>query len=349
MIAGATDKPVASFYGLVMQTAIGTFSRGGRADLAIDFGTANMRIFVPGEGVVFDEPSLCCFSGTGARPSLIAVGTKVRAMLDRTSGALRIARPLRRGVLEDMGAGRALLRHAIDATMPRRRLRSLRAVIGIPADATQAESKALMSTATDAGLRDVRLIAEPLAAAIGAGLAVTAPEGLMLLECGAGTTEVVILSLGAVCVRRSVRIGGLALDAAIADHLHSRHKFLVGAGTAERLKLEIADRSNDLAGALEIKGRNLLSGGPGVLSVPVTELAGIVERHAMHLVDVIRDALIDTPPELSRDIHDNGIVLTGGGATVVLLGRAIARATGLQINVAEWPLHCVVQGLGTLA
>jgi rod shape-determining protein MreB len=332
-----------------MQTAIETISRRGRADLAIDFGTANMRIFVPGEGVVFDEPSLCCFSEAGLRPSLIAAGAKAREMLDRTSGALRVARPLRRGVLDDMGAGRELLRHAIDSTMPGRRLRSLRAVIGIPADATQAESKALMSTATDAGLRDVRLVAEPLAAAIGAGLAVTEPHGSMLVECGAGTSEVVVLSLGAICVRRSVRIGGLALDTAIADHLQSRHKFLIGAGTAERLKLEIADRSDDLAGALEIKGRSLLTGGPCVLSVPVTELVGIVERHAMHLVDVIRDALIDTPPELSRDIHDTGIVLTGGGAAVVLLGRAIARATGLQINVAERPLHCVVQGLGTLA
>ncbi|MEO9133046.1 MAG: rod shape-determining protein [Sphingomonas sp.] len=332
-----------------MQTAIETFSRGASADLAIDFGTSNTRVFVPGEGIVFDEPSLCCFSSGGSRPALVAVGAKARDMLDRTSGALRISRPLRRGVLDDMEAGRELLLHAIRSAVTRRRLRSLRAVIGIPADATQAESKALLSTAADAGLRGVRLVAEPLAAAIGAGLPVTDPQGSMLVECGAGTSEVVILSLGAVCVHRSVRVGGLALDTAIADHLHYRHKFLIGAGTAERVKLEIVDRRDDLTGSIEIKGRKLVTGGPGVIAVPALELAGIVERHATHLVDVIRDALIGTPPELSRDIHDKGIMLTGGGATVALLGAAIARATGLQINVAEQPLHCVVQGLGALA
>ncbi|RYE51934.1 MAG: rod shape-determining protein, partial [Rhizobiaceae bacterium] len=254
-------------------------------------------------------------------------------------------------VLNDIEAGREMLRHAIDASIGRRRLRSPRAIIGVPADATHAERTALVATASDAGVRVVHLVPEPLAAAFGAGLPVDEPEGSMLIECGAGTTEVVILSLGTLCVQRSVRVGGQALDQAIADHLHSKHKFLIGKGTAERVKLDIAARlvgDQSHMADLELKGHNVLSGGPAILSVYAQEIVEVIDRHAALIVDVVRDALNETAPELSRDIHDRGIVLSGGSASVLLLQHAITRATGLATHVAAEPLRCVAKGLGAM-
>lgn len=323
----------------------------GAADLAIDFGTANTRIYVRGSGIVFEEPSLCCFSDETWEPKLLAVGEAVTRIVGRTSGPLRIARPLARGVLNDIEAGREMLRHAIHASIGRRRLRSPRAIIGVPADATHAERTALVTTANDAGVRVVELVPEPLAAAFGAGLPVEEPEGSMLIECGAGTTEVGVLSLGALCVQRSVRIGGHALNQAIIDHLHSRHKFLIGQETAERVKLEISERLFDdqsNTSDLELKGHNVLSGGPTTFCVSAQELIGVIDRHAALIVDVVRDALNETPPELSRDIHDRGIYLSGGSASVKILQHAITQATGLRTHVADEPLRCVAKGLGAM-
>ena len=314
-------------------------------DIAIDFGTANTRVVVPGRGIVFDEPSICCFSIDDVRPKLIAAGNDALPMLDRTGRIGRIARPLARGVLDDIGAGREMLRYAIGRSGVTRRLRSLRAVIGIPADATQAESNALMTTAHDAGLGHVELIPEPLAAAIGMGLPVSESHGTMIIECGAGTTEVVVLSMGSICLRRSVRLGGLALDAAIAEHLQLRHKLLIGAATAERLKLEIVGRVGTDDDSIAVKGRSLVVGGPATVMIARRELETIVERHAMNIVAVVRDALSDTPPELSRDIHDNGIMLTGGCAAIGMIGQAVRDATGLATGVADDALLCVANGL----
>ncbi|MGE3745034.1 MAG: rod shape-determining protein [Sphingomonadaceae bacterium] len=323
----------------------------GDADVAIDFGTANTRVFLRGSGIVFEEPSLCCFSDEPMRPKLIAAGDEAHRLVDRTFGSLRIARPLARGVLNDIDAGRELLRHALRAGIGGRHLRRPRAVLGVTADATHAERQALVTTAQDAGLRVVQLVPEPLAAAFGAGLPVDQAEGSMLIECGAGTTEVVVLSLGALCLRRSVRVGGHALDQAIAEYVHSKHKFQIGAETAERVKLEIVERMADdrpQPKDLELKGHNLLSGGPGVLAVNAWEIIAIVDRHAASIVDVVRDVLNDTPPELSRDIHDRGILLTGGSASITILQHAITRATGLSTRVAQDPLRCVAEGLGRL-
>lgn len=221
------------------------FSR--RPDLAIDFGTANLRVIRRDEGVVFDEPSLCCFSKDGNAPGLIAAGMGAQAMVDRTTGNLEVKRPLRRGVLQDINSARELLRYAVPKALGRRRTGPVRAVIGVPADATMAERSALLTAARDAGIGSARLIAEPFAAAIGAGLPVSAATGTMLVECGAGTTEVAVLSLGGICLTRSVRIGGASLDQAIADALHFRHKFLIGDTTAERVQTGVrpAARSRD--------------------------------------------------------------------------------------------------------
>ena len=322
-----------------------------QADIAIDFGTANTRIFVRGSGIVFEEPSLCCFDDASGHPKFVAAGAQVSKMFDRTSGSVRVVRPLARGVLYDIDAGREMLRHAVKLSLGRRRLRTTRAIVGIPSDATQAEQAALITAAEDSGLRVVQLIHEPLAAALGAGLPVDQPQGSMLIECGAGTTEVVVISLGAICLKRSVRVGGASLDQEIADYLRSEHKFLIGAETAERVKLEIAAlliADVEKFPEVVVMGQNSMSGGPGTLVLNAQQIVNVVNRHVAKILDVVRDVLNNTPAELSRDIHDRGLVLTGGSASVILLQHAIMDATGLPTSVASEPLTCVARGLGVI-
>lgn len=332
-------------YRLLM--SISFFKPAGRVmpDIAIDFGTANTRVVVPGRGIVFDEPSICCFSLDDVRPQLIAAGNDALPMLDRTGRSGRIARPLARGVIDDIGAGREMLRYAIARSGAKRRLRSLRAVIGIPADATQAEANALVTTAHEAGLGHVELVAEPLAAAIGMGLPVSESQGTMIIECGAGTTEVVVLSMGAIVLRRSVRLGGLAIDVSIAEHMQIRHKLLIGAATAERLKRDIVGRLDTDDDRIAVKGRSIIVGGPATIEIARRELEMIIERHAMSILAVVRDALSETPPELSRDIHDNGIMLTGGSAAIGMIEQAVREGTGLATHLADDALLCVANGL----
>lgn len=321
----------------------------GRADLAIDLGTANTRIVVAGAGVVFNEPSLCCFSDENWKPVLVAVGDEAHRMVGRTPGKMRIAHPLQRGVLDNIEAGRELLRYAVGKAIGSRRLRSVHAVIGIPADATQAERSALLTATRDAGLGKVHAVSEPIAAAIGAGLPVDMAAGSMLVECGAGTTEIVVVSLGGSCLTRSVRTGGDTIDGAIASHLHLRHNFLVGPATAEATKRAVsAQLAAGTADAILIKGRNLMSGAPEVIEVPLAELVGVMMKQVHHIVDAVQMVLNETPPELARDIFDNGIVLTGGGAMISLLEQSIGSATGLHTRTAERPLDCVAVGLGSL-
>ncbi len=319
-----------------------------RADVAVDFGTANIRVIRPLEGVVFDEPSLCCFARGAAAADLIAAGSDAYPMVDRIPGHLQIKRPLQRGVLQDIHAAREMLRYALSHTSQGKAAKASHGLFGVPADATQAERGALLTAARDAGFRSVRLVAEPFAAAVGADLPIDTPTGSMIVECGAGTTEVAVLSLGDICLTRSVRTGGAALNAAIADHLHLRHKFLIGEATAECVKHDYVQRRTDDAGAtssIDIKGRSLSSGMPALITIALSELDMVVEKHVTYIVDVVRGVLIDTPPELSRDIHDHGIVLTGGSAMTPLLRTMIEDATGLTVSVAADPARCVAQGL----
>lgn len=323
------------------------------ADIAFDLGTANTLLIERGSGVIFDEPSICCFSNNGARPHLFAAGHEANAMLDRVSQPLRIARPLRGGVLSDMSAARELLRFA--AKRARGAWRPgpwrLRALIGVPADATQAEKRALLTAAHDAGLPHARLLPEPLVAAIGAGLEIEAARGRMVVDCGAGTTEVAVISLGEICISNTSRIGGETLDMALVDYLHLKHRFQIGIATAERLKLELASllasnggRHSDLA----IKGKNLATGMPEMLRLPASELVAVYEKHLKQIIDTIRSALRRTSPELSKDIFEDGITLTGGAAMTGLLCQRIAEVTGLRAEIAEGPLDCVARGLGRI-
>jgi rod shape-determining protein MreB and related proteins len=324
------------------------FLSASKPDLAIDFGTANTRVVTAEGGVVFDEPSLCCFTGGPHNAVLAAAGEAVRPMLDRTSGSTRVVRPLNRGVLSDIGAARDFLAYAVRSSLGQRRLRSYRALIGIPADATNAERGALLTAASDAGLRSVELVAEPLAAALGAGITIDLPRGAMIVECGAGTTEAAVLSLGDICVTASVRGGGDALDGAICDFLHFRHKFLIGMATAEATKRELvrlihegADGQHDI----RIKGRNLATGRPDAVYILATDLLPVIDKHVTAISSMVVNLLGQISPELSRDIHDQGIVLTGGGAEVSLVGSAIGSATGLTVQLADDHGNCVARGL----
>lgn len=320
---------------------------GRPAEIAIDFGTANLRMIHRDSGVIFDEPSLCCLTGLRDRPQFIAAGAPVYAMTDRTPAGMRVRRPLRRGVLQDIGAATHLLRYAASRVLKRRSLRSPRVMIGLPADVTQAERNAMLIAARDAALNPVCFVPEPLAAAIGANLEIDAPQGTMIVECGAGTTEVALLSLGGVCLTRSLRGGGAELDAAIIDYLHSRHKLLVGRSSAERIKYALGEAytRGSAADAIEVKGRSLVSGLPGAIRVAPIEFADVIERHAQHIVDLILELLAETPPELSKDIHGQGILLTGGGAATPALREKIEAGTGLRVTVAKDSGLCVAQGL----
>lgn len=320
-----------------------------RPEIAIDFGTANVRVIRRGEGIVFDEPSLCCFSRHHGTLDLVAAGAEAHAMIDRVPANLKVRRPLCRGVLQDIATAKGLLRYALSRTIGARRLRAPSAIIGVPADATQAERSAMLTAANDAGFGTVTLVAEPLAAAIGADLPVEDAAGSMVIECGAGTTEVAVFSLGGLCETGSIRIGGATLDRAIADHLHLRHKFLIGELTAEQLKLDYVARrqgpDGDPADTIWVRGRCLKMGLPKAIGVATAEFDRVVEKHVEQIVRVVREVLGRTPPELSQDIHDRGVVLTGGGALMPLMRTMIAEATGLRVEAAAQPANCVANGL----
>lgn len=342
---GARDNPRSVCYCAPM-ASIMTLKR---PEIAIDFGTANMRVIRRGEGIVLDEPSLCCFSRHDGAMDLVAVGAEAHAMIDRTPENLAVKRPLCRGVLQDIDAARGLLRYALSRTIGGNRMRAPNALIGVPADATQAERSAMLTAANDAGFASVRLADEPFAAAVGAGLPVAEPAGSMVIECGAGTTEVAVFSLGGICGTGSVRIGGATLDKAIADQLHLQHKFLIGELTAERLKLDYATRRQspncEAAHVIEVKGRCLREGLPKLIGVTVEEVDQVVEMHVEQIVRVVRDVLGRTAPELSQDIFDQGVTLTGGGALMPLMRTMIGEATGLDVKVAPEPANCVATGL----
>jgi rod shape-determining protein MreB and related proteins len=333
-----------------MKHPFARLSRTSGADIAIDLGTANTLVVKRDAGVIFNEASICCFEGSGTKKRLVAAGAEANEMVGRVTRDLRITRPLRGGVLSDMDAGRELIRYAIRNSRSGWIARRPKALIGVPADATEAERRALTSAAQDAGIAKVELIDEPLLAAIGSGLDVDAPRGRMLVDCGAGTTEVVVISLGTICLSKSTRIGGDTLDAALVDHLHLRHRFQVGPIAAEALKLKVTQLLDEgrTAEPIEIRGQNLASGLPETIKLPCRELLIVYERHLHAVVETVRAALHDTPPELSNDILEDGLTLTGGASMVQLLSRRISEATGLSVSCPPEPLHSVAQGLEML-
>lgn len=325
-------------------------NRSSPEAIGIDLGTANTIVVAASAGVIFDQPSVCCFQGFDAVPRFIAAGREASSYVGRVAKPLKIVRPLRNGVLSDMLATRELLHFVRDTIPIRKRFGKLRPTIGIPADATQSERRALETAAVDAGFGTPDLVPEPLLAAIGLGLDVGQSRGRMVVDCGAGTTEVAVISLGSICLSKSVRGGGEALDQALIDHLTFHHRFHIGVVAAEELKLQLSaalasDGSNQV---VDVRGLDTASGLPRTLSLPAAELLPVWLKQTDQIIHIVRDALRETPPGLSEGILEDGITLTGGGALSALLSDHIAAATGVPTHVADQPRRCVALGLQRL-
>jgi rod shape-determining protein MreB and related proteins len=320
------------------------------ADMAIDLGTANTLVYVKGRGIVLNEPSVVALAEIRGRKQVLAVGEEAKQMLGRTPGSIAAVRPLRDGVITDFAAAEEMIKHFIRKVHNRRGFVAPMAVVCVPSGATTVERRAIQESAESAGARKVLLIEEPMAAAIGAGLPVTEPSGSMIVDIGGGTTEVAVISLGGIVYARSVRVGGDRMDEAIIAHLRHRANLLIGEGSAERIKMEIGAAAipDDGGGGptTPVKGRDLTSGVPREVVVSQRQVAEALYEPVIAIVEAVRVALENTPPELAADIVDRGIVLTGGGALLHRLDEVLREYTGLPVVVAEDALSCVALGTG---
>ncbi len=319
------------------------------ADMAIDLGTANTLVYVKGRGIVLNEPSVVAIATVRGRRQVLAVGDEAKLMLGRTPGNITAIRPLRDGVIADFEVAEEMIKHFIRKVHNRKIAASPQIIICVPSGSTAVERRAIQESAEAAGARRVFLIEEPMAAAIGAGLPVTEPTGSMVVDIGGGTTEVAVMSLGGIVYSRSVRVAGDKMDEAIIAYIRRNHNLLVGESSAERIKKEIgaACPPEDGEGlSMEVKGRDLMNGVPKELIITERQIAESLAEPVGAIVEGVKVALEQTPPELAADIVDKGIVLTGGGALLRNLDHVLRYATGLPVTVAEDPLSCVALGTG---
>ena len=314
-------------------------------DMAVDLGTANTLVYVRGRGVVLNEPSVVAVH-TGTR-GVLAVGTEAKRMIGRTPSGIVAIRPLRDGVIADFDTAERMLRYFIQQVHRRRHPAKPRLVVCVPSGITAVEQRAVREAGYSAGARKVYIIEEPMAAAIGAGLPVHEPTGNMIVDIGGGTTEVAVISLGGVVTSSSIRTGGDELDATIIAHVKKEYSVLLGERTAEELKVAIGSAfpSPDEPQA-EVRGRDLVSGLPRTVVVSAEEVRRAIDEPVNDIVDAVRTTLDDCPPELSGDVMDRGIVLTGGGALLVGLDERLRHETGMPVHVADNPLHSVAIGSG---
>ena len=327
------------------------FTQWYSTDLAIDLGTANTLIYAKGHGVVLNEPSVVAIkhvAGISGKKNVIAVGREAKSMLGRVPYSIEAIRPMKDGVIADFTMTEQMLKHFIRSIHDKSFLRpSPRIIICVPCGSTQVERRAIRESALAAGASAVYLIEEPMAAAIGAGLPVADACGSMVVDIGGGTTEVGIISLGGMVYKGSVRIGGDKFDEAIVNYIRRSYGMLIGDQTAENLKKQIgvAYPSSEYK-EMEITGRNLAQGIPQSFTVSTTEILEALNEPLNGLVTAIKIALENTPPELSSDIADRGIILTGGGALLKDLDKVISQETGIPVLLADEPLTCVVRGCG---
>ncbi len=315
------------------------------SDLAVDLGTANTLIYVKGRGVVSSEPSVVAInSGT---KEILAIGQEAKNMLGRTPANIIAVRPMKDGVIADYDTTEKMIRYFILKVHNRRALVRPRMVICIPSGVTQVEKRAVKDSAIQAGAREVYLIEEPMAAAIGAGLPIQEPSGNMVVDIGGGTTEVAVISLSGIVYANSVRVGGDEMDDNIVNYIKRQYNLLIGTATAEDLKIKLGSAfplENEIK--TEIKGRDLVTGIPKTIEISDSEIREALKESITKIVDAVRIALEQTPPELSADIVDRGIVLTGGGALLKNLDKRLSHETGLPIIVSDDPLKAVVLGSG---
>lgn len=317
-------------------------------DVAIDLGTANTVIYVSNKGIVLNEPSVVAVRAHTRQ--VLAAGKGAKEMLGKTPENIVACRPLRDGVITDLELTESMLRHFIRAVHnDRRTLVRPRMVIGVPSGITQVELRAVEDAARQAGAREVHTILEPMAAAIGAGLPVQEPCGNMIVDIGGGTTEVAVISLKSVVFCKSVRVGGDEMDRAIVQYIKRKYNLLIGERTAEQIKMDIGSAMLDPELAkrtIQVKGRDLVTGVPKTVTLTAQEVNEALLETVASIIDTIRVALENTPPELSSDLVDQGIVMAGGGSLLRGLDRLISKETGLPVRVAEDPLFCVVKGAG---
>jgi len=319
------------------------------SDMAIDLGTANTLVYVKGQGIVLNEPSVVAITTSRDKKHVLAVGEEAKLMVGRTPGNIKAIRPLREGVIADFEVAEEMIKYFMQKVHKRRSFISPRVIICVPSGSTAVERRAIQESAESAGARSVYLIEEPMAAAIGAGLPVTEPTGSMVVDIGGGTTEVAVLALGGIVYARSVRVGGDKMDEAIISFIRRQHNLLIGEGSAERIKKGIGSASAPKEGdgrSMEIKGRDLVNGVPKEIVMTERQIAESLSDPVAAIIEGVKLALENTAPELAADIVDRGIVLTGGGSLLANLDVVLRDATGLPVVVAEDPLSCVAIGTG---
>ncbi len=323
---------------------LGIFSN----DLAIDLGTANTLVYLKGKGIVVSEPSVVAVQKDAmGQKKVLAVGKEAKKMLGRTPGSIVAIRPMKDGVIADFDITEEMLRYFIQKVHNRKTLVRPRIVICVPSGITQVEKRAVKESAESAGAREVYLIEEPMAAAIGAGLPITEASGNMIVDIGGGTTEVAVISLAGIVYAKSVRVGGDKMDEAIVQYLKRKYNLLIGERTAEQIKIEIGSAHPDEeVRSMEVKGRDLVTGIPKTLEIESSEIGDALSEPVNAIVEAVRIALERTPPELAADIVDKGIVLAGGGANLKNLDVLLREETGLPVVISEDPLSCVVLGSG---
>ena len=314
-------------------------------DIGIDLGTANTLICVKHKGIVIREPSVVAVAVGAGQKKVVAVGEEAKKMIGRTPGSITAVRPIKDGVIADFQMTADMLRHFIKKAMGSSPFARARVMICIPSGVTEVERKAVHDAAVSAGARYVSLIEEPMAAAIGAGIDVTAPKGSMVVDIGGGTTEVAVISLGDIVCSRSLRVAGDMFDDAIVQFVRKKYSVLIGERTAEEIKISLGSAvPYDGEGALDIRGRNLIDGLPKNVEVTSEDIREALEDPIAQIVETVRTTIEKTPPELAADILDSGIVLTGGGALIRGLDQLISAKTGMPARVAEAPIDCVVTG-----
>lgn len=317
-------------------------------DLSIDLGTANTLIYVRGKGIVLDEPSVVAIRIHNGQKVIEAVGMDAKRMLGRVPGSISAIRPMKDGVIADFQVTEKMLQAFISRVHENRLIRpSPRVLVCVPCKSTQVERRAIRESAYGAGARDVRLIEEPMAAAIGAGMKVEEASGSMVVDIGGGTTEIAIISLSGIVYSDSVRMGGDRFDEAIVSYVRRKYGCLIGEATAERVKVEIGSAYKEAENyEIDVRGRNLAEGIPRGFKLSTHEVLEALQESLSAIVAAVKSALEQTPPELAADISEKGIMLTGGGALLRNIDKLIAEETGLPVFIAEEPLTCVARGGG---
>ncbi len=329
---------------MIWDRILGFFSN----DLAIDLGTANTLVYAKGKGIISSEPSVVAVRrDSRGQKKVLAVGKEAKEMLGRTPGMIEAIRPLKDGVIADFEVTEAMLRFFIRRAHNRRSLVRPRVIIGVPSGITEVEKRAVRESAESAGAREVYLIEEPMAAAIGAGLPVTEPTGSMIVDIGGGTTEVAVISLSGIVQAQSVRVAGDKLDEAIVQFIKRNYNLLIGERTAEAIKITIGNAYPDgETRTMEVSGRDLVAGIPRHLEINSDEIREAMAEPIHTIIEAIKGTLEQTPPELAGDIVEKGIMLAGGGALIRGLDKLIHEETSLPVRIAEDPLSCVAHGAG---